>query len=370
LTDLENFSLFCYIKQEFYQCGITNQNTVEELLKYGRVLILLDGLDEVSEKHIEKTIKEVQDFCQKYHRNHFIMSCRIAAQQYDNFKKDFTYVEVADFNQDQIEFFAQNWFKAIDVKSSENGQAKAKQFIDKLSQEDNQQIRELAVTPILLGLTCLVFQKKGNFPSDRAELYKEGIEILLRTWDESRNIERDTIYKKLSIEHKKNLLLEVASQTFINERYFFKKDEILSYIAKYVRRISSVIYSTPPEEAHLIQDSANILRAIEVHHGLLVERFHNIYSFSHLTFQEYFTAQAVTLHKETFDYAVNNLFKKNWRETFLLASNIFGSADSLLLASKKQSDTLLSSNEKIQSFLNWLHHTAYCRFMRYSNSSL
>ena len=40
-------------------------------------------------------------------------------------------------------------------------------------------------------------------------------------------------------------------------------------------------------------DSEVVLKALEAQHGLLVERARGIYSFSHLTFQEYFTAREV-----------------------------------------------------------------------------
>jgi predicted NACHT family NTPase len=45
-------------------------------------------------------------------------------------------------------------------------------------------------------------------------------------------------------------------------------------------------------------DSEAVLKSIEWQHGLLVERSRRIYSFSHLTFQEYFTARHITAETE------------------------------------------------------------------------
>ncbi|MDB9513396.1 NACHT domain-containing protein [Kamptonema animale CS-326] len=200
----EKFSLLPYISQQLDCCGVVNQLVTEKILEHGRALILLDGLDEVPEEDGDEVVTQIRRFCDKYYKNKFLITCRIAAQKY-RFPK-FTEVEVADFNDLQIKKFAEKWFMAVDKNSEDKGKEKATQFIEKLNLPENQPIREIAVTPILLILTCLVFQSKTEFPSNRAKLYEEGLEILLRKWDESRGIERDNPYKNLSILHKKELL--------------------------------------------------------------------------------------------------------------------------------------------------------------------
>ena len=50
---------------------------------------------------------------------------------------------------------------------------KAETFMGRLQQDKG--IRELATSPILLTLLCLVFEESGTFPENRSELYKEGI---------------------------------------------------------------------------------------------------------------------------------------------------------------------------------------------------
>lgn len=88
---------------------------VEKLLTQGRILILLDGLDEVREEDNSRILKEISDFSSSFQQNQFVMTCRIAAKEY-TFEK-FTEVEVADFNQEQIVSFATNWFRNKPVKT-------------------------------------------------------------------------------------------------------------------------------------------------------------------------------------------------------------------------------------------------------------
>ncbi|MGB7895065.1 MAG: NACHT domain-containing protein, partial [Microcoleus sp.] len=189
-AEIANLDLLEYISDEFASCGVEGRSQTEFALSQGRGLILLDGLDEVPESDSDAVVRQIRQFVQKYYNNQFIITCRIAASKYRFHDAAFTCVEVADFNNKQIAAFARNWFAAFSQKM-EAGKALASQFVEKLKLQKNQQIRELAVTPILLNLTCLVFQAKADFTSNRAKLYEEGMEILLRKWDETRGIQRD-----------------------------------------------------------------------------------------------------------------------------------------------------------------------------------
>jgi predicted NACHT family NTPase len=62
------------------------------------------------------------------------------------------------------------------------------------------------------------------------------------------------------------------------------------HIIDYIRNLPGA----QEDEEALQLDSEAVLKSIEAQHGLLVERARGIYSFSHLTFQEYFTAKQIT----------------------------------------------------------------------------
>ncbi|HAZ47289.1 MAG TPA: hypothetical protein DCZ55_23255 [Cyanobacteria bacterium UBA11371] len=346
--DNSEYKLWNYIHQEFVSCGISNQSITEKILDYGKALILLDGLDEVTEKDGDEVIRQIRRFAEKYFKNQFIITCRIAAQKYKF--QEFTDVEVADFNQEQVEPFAKKWFVAVSRNNRPVGEAIAQQFLEKLKLPENQQIRELAVTPILLNLTCLVFQAKREFPSKRFKLYEQGLDILLVRWDESRGIKRDEVYRDLHLERKKALLCHVAAITFENSRYFFEQTEVERYIADYLR----TLHRDQTDPTILRRDSQVVLKSIEAQHGLLIERSREVYSFSHLTFQEYLTAQAFIniFASQPLEKYVRNLTEKNWREVFLLAASQIEDAHLLLM--KQKIDALAASEQKLQHFMNWV----------------
>jgi predicted NACHT family NTPase len=321
------------------------------ILGAGRALILLDGLDEVRDADSSRLLRRIQEFSQQFPQNQFVITCRIAAKEY-TFEK-FTEVEIADFDDKQIADFSGKWFR------SKNDPIKAERFLQRLMEDAP--IRELATNPLLLTLLCLVFEDSGSFPTNRAELYQTGVDVLLKKWDVKRNIEREQVYKRLSLKRKEDLLSQIARTTFEAGNYFFKQREVERLITQYIQNLPDA--STDPEALEL--DSVALLKAIEAQHGLFVERARGIYSFSHLTFHEYFTARKImascnpyAADDPTLQGLVSHLTEKRWREVFLLTVGMLDSAEALLRLMKARIDGLLEGDEKLQQFLKWVDEKA------------
>jgi len=101
-------TLLDFIVQQLEVCQFPEPKPyIEHLLKKGIFLLLLDGFDEVS-GNVEEAVKEIQALAENYGENQFVLSCRIAAWNYA-FEK-FISVEMADFDDEQIKTFINNWF--------------------------------------------------------------------------------------------------------------------------------------------------------------------------------------------------------------------------------------------------------------------
>ncbi|MCY6492231.1 NACHT domain-containing protein [Leptolyngbya sp. GGD] len=332
-------SLIEFIAKQFAECGIENSEIVKKILLAGRSLILLDGLDEVRAEDQKHVLRTIQQTSLQFNGNQFVMTCRIAAKEYTF--ESFTEVEVADFDTEQIADFAFKWFQHKDP-------TKATEFPKALKVHPG--LQELATNPLLLTLLCLVYGEQAGFPANRAELYKEGLDVLLKKWDGKRNITRDVVYKQLSLNRKEDLLSQIAFNAFTRSEYFFKQRFVEEEIQDYIRNLPDA--NLEPKTLQL--DREAVLKSIESQHGLLVERARGIYSFSHLTFQEYFTARRIEKAEEDSTEIVCHVTEKRWREVFLLTVGMLRNADKFLLAMKREIDGILAKDEKLQQLLTFV----------------
>ncbi len=351
-------NLFDYIRQQYSGCDVTESELIE-LFKQGSALVLFDGLDEVNAEYQEHTLKEVRSFSRIYFDNHFVIACRIAAWEY-TFDK-FTEIEIADFDDKQINEFANNWFKNKSIKSED--------FIKRLKK--NNRVYQLAVTPLLLTLLCLVFEESGTLPHNRSESYHEGLDVLLKKWDAKRGINRNQIYEKLSLKRKKGLLRQIAYSTFEKDKYFFTVLEVKNMIKNYINKILN-----QGNDINISQeDIEKLLRSMESQHGVIIERAKGIYSFSHLTFHEYFVAKRiVSLIPQTSDDSEQNEFKHHennqesqrvkelqklvkhvtnykWREVFLLVSEILLDSNDFFSLMKGEIDQILDGRLNLREYV-------------------
>jgi len=327
-----NIDLMDFIIQQFDICDFPDaKNFIHRILENGKCVLLLDGFDEVSSK-VDSVIVQIRDFVDKYDGNQFILSCRVAAYSYCF--ETFSDVEIADFTTGQIETFIGNWFGKDSTK--------AKLCWQKI--KDDKSIREIASIPLLLTMLCLAFDETMDFPANRAELYKEAIDALLKKWDASRSIKRDQIYRSLSIKRKESLFSRIADVTFSENKYFIPQQILESLIAEFITNLGE------SKEETLEIDSETILKSIEAQHGLFVERAKRIYSFSHLTFQEYFTARHIVDNatKGTLERLVEeHLTDDKWREVFLITTGMLDEADEFLSLMRRKLDSLIHDKKVI-----------------------
>lgn len=350
--DRGNFNLLDYLHQEFALCGVSKPE-VTSVLTEGRVFLLFDGLDEVPQAQIYQVIKHIRQVADKYYKNPLIITCRLASQEYRF--QGFTEVEIADFTPGQIEAFVHNWFVCTTNNQPELGSHQASLCLERLNLPENSQIRELANNPLLLNLICLVFQAQNEFSNRRSDLYQQGVDLLLMHWDETKGIQRDIIYPRFSLPHKLELLSTLAAVTFEQGDCFFGENQIRRLITDYLRNLPQIEQDT----LTLAFDSGVVLKAIEAQHGLLVERARGIYSFSHLTWQEYFTARKIV--RDVRKYGVVSLQKllgkltdQRWREIFVLTAQMLPDATEFLQMMSQQVEVILAKEARLQVFLDWI----------------
>lgn len=342
--DLEKFILH-KIESKIEDRSIEDlEERIVTLLKSGYCLVLLDGLDEVIEKNIGEVYRAIEKFTKNYPKNRFMISCRVGASDFRF--EGFTEVEIADFERWQVEKFSKQWFEA-NSKSELAGK-----FLTKLF--ENSAVKELATSPLLLTILCCTFDENYSFPKNRHVLFEEAIDVLVRRWDASRRIDRDPIFSdKLSKSRKLTLFGEMAYRGFEQSppKFVWRGNEIENFIRDFIRDIPGIKLD------ELDIDTKKVVNALEAHHGLLVEQAANLYSFSHLTFQEFFAAEYLSQQQDPnliFQIIDKRLTNRQWREIFILMTGRLQNANQFLQIIFIKITELVPS-EPLQATFRWLN---------------
>lgn len=341
-----NQALLPYLLRQFEICGLPNaQAFIEALLQTGEALLLLDGLDEVNAEGDKRSniTRQVREFVTQYAKTDCVVTCRNAAIPEFAFGSadPFSYVELADFTPTQVKTFISKWF-------SHNAVTFAK-FEAAFYKDENKRLHELSNTPLLLSLLCLNFEGTLDFPPQRHEIYSEAIEVLLKRWDAIRSFKRDTVYKDLSLERKRQLLAFIAYQTFEKGELLLKQERLCELIVSFFERLN--LTKLPDGEA--------MLKAIEAQHGLLIERTHHIYSFSHLTLHEYFAAlyvkNAPTAANLQALLTMERILDSRWRELMLMVANMLADGDEWSKYFLAAIYRPLRTDKTLMAFWNWTY---------------
>lgn len=332
------------IAKEFEVCGFPAAEAfAAQALSQGKLLVLFDGLDEVPKVNLNVVTKRIEDFVDLYDGNCFVASCRIAA--YSSSFRRFTDVTIAEFDDEQIEQFIRRWFTS---ELDRNNQT-ADKYWELLSQPDHRATKELAQTPLLLTFLCLVYDREQTLPPNRSTLYGDALNILMKEWAAQKRLERDPIYEGFHPALQKELLAQIAYDSFKEDRLFFSQAEITAQIAEF---LSDTL------DAPKYLDGEAVLKAIEVQQGLLVERATDTYSFSHLTIQEYLTAHYIVANDLIEETVEQHVLEDRWREVFLLIAGLVSQKQlqKFLAALEQATHIHIAKSQKLETLLRWVEN--------------
>jgi formylglycine-generating enzyme required for sulfatase activity len=290
-------------------------------LQRGECLVLLDGVDEVADLPMRHRIARIiEKFTIAYPDNRYVVTSRIVGYtEAARLGEKYEVTTVRDFTWEDITNFVTYWNRSIEIAlaDAETPQALfgAKQQTDALLKaiENNERVRELAVNPLMLTVIALVQRYRARLPERRAELYEEAIEVLLSHWDVAKGLSSAITIagRELDAGDRRSLLEPVALWMMEQHAREIEAEDLQYQLSQRFKEMLGDDY-----QAH--RAAIGLRRLISERSGVLVERGQGIYVFSHLTFQEYLAARAISDRTDYIDYTLKHLNDSWWHEVVLL----------------------------------------------------
>ena len=287
-----------------------------------RSLLLLDGLDEVADPALRQRVARIiEKFAVRYPGNRYVVTSRIVGYEgAARLGAGFGLAQVRDFNAEEVRQFVRDWTRAVEVtlagRTSETILRLADEQAGRLVKaiESSPRVAELAVNPLLLTVIALVHRYRAELPERRSELYEEAVEVLLGQWDTAKGLETKVTLagRELDGGDRRSLLEPVAFWLHEQNRRELEQGELRSLL------LPAFLSLAGGEQAAAGKAVEAFVHLISERSGLLIERGAGVYSFVHLTFQEYLAARALADREDALEYTRQALADPWWREVILL----------------------------------------------------
>lgn len=265
------------------------ERLIEEQLEQGRMLLLIDGLDEIAdEKKRICFVDQLYSFVNAYPSVHLIVTSREAgfravSGKLGSYCRQYT---IADLDEKRIYQLSKNWHRAL-IDNPRQAKEDSENVCRIILQDSR--ITALARNPLLLTTLLFVRRWLGYLPTKKCQLYQEMIKLLLVSWNAG-------AHNKMDMDETEPQLAFVAYCMTKAGRQTIRRAELIRYIAEArTARPDLLGYTEISPAAFIVQVEER--SSILIQQGLEEDERGNLepsYEFSHLSFQEYLTAKAIS----------------------------------------------------------------------------
>lgn len=287
---------------------------LKELLDKRNVILLFDGLDEISKGKRNEIYNYVEDFVERHPHAKILLTARNSVKESLNCKN--VWYEIAPMRMESIKAFIEYWHKSILYRDASIDREEINSLQHNLMDRiiKNHALKELARNPLLCAMLCaLNYVNKEQIPDNKMQLYEECCEMLMDARDSQRKIDV-TIYNnvpKLDYISKRRILEEIAFRMMKNGVSSENKQTIIRFLDNLLKDTSIISdvngnYSIEAILDFLIERS-----------GIIREPEEGVIDFIHKTFMEFLAVDTILRNSDR-DILVKEARNINWRETIIM----------------------------------------------------
>ncbi|MCY6489879.1 HEAT repeat domain-containing protein [Leptolyngbya sp. GGD] len=255
-----------------------DETAIEDLLFEGRLLLLLDGINEIPRQELQR---ELQEFREDNLDVSMIFTTRdLASGGYLGIEKQLEMQPLTPF---QLREFV-----------GESFPEQTEEFLKQLSDR----LKELGKTPLLLEMLCEVFRRTGKIPENLGLVFREFTQHYERNLKEGVRIESDRELWKLVLRQLAWVMMHKGEPTEF--RGEIEREEAVEAIGQFLN------------EQFPYLEARKCLRDLENYHLIQVGTNQEELEFRHQLIQEYYAAEALLAQLEEFDLEDGEQFKQEF----------------------------------------------------------
>ncbi|MDX6581177.1 MAG: hypothetical protein QOI10_361 [Solirubrobacterales bacterium] len=282
-------------------------------LRDGTALVLVDGIDELPEEKRQTAHEWLVDLVAAYPDARYVLTSRPPAVGDDWLAADgFESVVLEPMGLAAISAFVDHWHNAIVASVSDLEET---QELEELAESlkgtvrETRSIRNLASSPLLCAMLCALNRdRRAQIPSDRIELYRIALEMLLERRDVERRVKGDIA--QLGLREKEILLRVFALWLLNNSRSDSTTEDLVALVQDRLEGMPRVDASAEEVTKHLLLRS-----------GLLRQPVEGRVDFIHRTFQEYLAAKEA-VETRSAGMLLEHAHQDQWQEVVVLAAGV------------------------------------------------
>ncbi|MEM6254690.1 MAG: GUN4 domain-containing protein [Cyanobacteria bacterium P01_D01_bin.156] len=250
-------------------------------LRQKRLLILLDGLDEVADEQDRKQVSRwVDRQMYEYPETAFILTSRPLGYKHAQLKEGVTVLEVAPLTSGQIQDFVNQWYRETEIKAQGHEDLGVREAADRQSKlllqeiDNNNVLKDLAENPLLLTMIATVHRRRGSIPRNRVELYRDICQVLLEKRAQAKGMS-----DVLTASQKQAILQPLCLELMQRNTRKFTLADIAPVLKEKLANLPQVQFT--PED---------FLKRLQEVDALIAKEQEGEFEFAHLSFQEYLAA--------------------------------------------------------------------------------